>query len=78
MLNRGDYPNVEKYNMHIAAYDRLDQAIEFEEKGEMGKARMSLILACKLELQALGFESTGKDLMKTVHPWNKPALVTVH
>lgn len=56
------------------AWHYLDIAIIEESKGMMAKARMSLALACKYELEALGFVSiTAKDILQTIQPWTVPA-----
>lgn len=89
MLNRASYKTEELYNEGLKAWNYLDKAIESEEKGEMGKARMSLAMACSIELKALGFTSadftseldltTAAGQMKTIAHWTKPTSVpTVH
>ena len=88
MLNRASFKTEELYNEGLKAWNYLDKAIESEEKGEMGKARMNLAMACAIELKSLGFKAadfpdndltTAAGQMKTIAHWTKPASVpTVH
>lgn len=75
-LNRGHYKTEDNYNLHKKAWGQLLEAIEHEEKGDMVKARYKLILACRDELLALGFESNTKLMSSTVKPWDKKP--TIH
>lgn len=60
---------------YAKAYSYLTIAINAEANGDMGKARMSLAMACCNELKAYGFKATAADLLKTIAPWTVP---TVH
>jgi hypothetical protein len=55
------------------AWDYLAKAILLEIANEMSKARMALVMACNLELQALGFESTAMDMGRTITLWDRPS-----
>lgn len=62
------------------AWKYFNQAVENEQNNAMAKARMSLILACKRELEALGFKSiveslTQKQWLDSIPPWMCPYAV---
>ena len=70
-FNRANYADTRSYDKHIAAWARLEKACEYESIGDMTKARMSLHLACTMELEALGFNNLLKDFPR-VEPWDAP------
>lgn len=69
-FERAQYKDDASHKMHSDAWDKLLKAIEYEEKQEMASARTMLVMACNMELKALGFESMITHLNKTILPWN--------
>lgn len=61
------------------AYKYLTTAILNEANNEMAKARMALAMACKYELEALGFKTlaVAADILKSILPWEQPAYLQV-